>query len=150
MAKTDGYQGISFELAKALLAQAEKAAATNKGPLVRDAMAILSEMTRTPSGYQQEAIKLRRDKLGSRRSRLLRRGDRRGRRPLAEKKWDEAVRAYELALKFADKLSGRKKKQLEPRIKAVRETIAQIKLLLARQLFRDNKLPECLEALKAV
>ena len=68
----------------------------------------------------------------------------------AEKKWDDAVREYEAALQFAGKLPGPALEKIKNRVKAVREAIAQIKFLLAHELFIKGKLPECLEALQAV
>ena len=107
-------------------------------------------MTRTVSGYQQEAIKLRRDKLGSTTVGSFDEAIVEADAAAAERKWDDAVRGYETALQFAAKLSPQAQAKIKDRVKAVREQIAQIKLLLARQLFRENKLPECLEALKLV
>ena len=143
--------GDRLELAKSLLAAADKAAAPTKAKLAGNAMAILTEMTRTPSGYQQEAIRLRRDRLGGSGEpgtfdEAIVEGDANA----AEKKWDDAVREYEAALQFAGKLPGPALEKIKNRIKAVREAIAQIKFLLAHELFNKGKLPECLEALQAV
>ena len=61
----------------------------------------------TPSGYQQEAIRLRRDRLGgSSEAGTFDEAIVEGDADAAEKKWDDAIREYEAALEFAGKLPG--------------------------------------------
>jgi tetratricopeptide (TPR) repeat protein len=58
--KTNGYQGISLELAKALGGRAETAKPDDARKLKREAMAILAQMVDVPSEFQQDALVLRR------------------------------------------------------------------------------------------
>ena len=104
-------------------------------------MAILGEMTRTPSGYQQEAIRLRRDKMGRSGEpgsfdEAIVEGD----ALAAEKKWDDAVREYEAALEFDGKLPGRRKRKSRPREGRPRGDRPD-QVLLARELFSRASFP---------
>ena len=50
---SEGYQGISLALAKALLEQADKTTGNDKNKLQAEATKILNEMTRTTSSFQR-------------------------------------------------------------------------------------------------
>ena len=56
--KLDGYQDISFELAKAYLEKAEKAPSDKQDKLKREAVTLLTDMAKVPSDYQADAILL--------------------------------------------------------------------------------------------
>ncbi len=58
--KTNGYQGIALELARALGAKAESAKGEDARKLKREALSMLAKMVDVPSEFQQDALVLRR------------------------------------------------------------------------------------------
>lgn len=58
--KTNGYQGIALELAKAIGAKIESAKGEDARKLKREAQVLLAKMSDIPSEFQQDAIVLRR------------------------------------------------------------------------------------------
>ena len=56
--QTEGYQGISVEVAKALMAKAARASTTEKTKLSGEAMRILNDVVKIRSAYRPEAIRL--------------------------------------------------------------------------------------------
>ena len=104
--RRDGYQAISFDLAKVLLrlAGGEKTSATDKKRYTTAATHVLSDMVKIPSQYQAEAIKLRRQLLGGSDAdegldEVIERAD----EAAQAKKWSEAVELYQKALEAAAK-----------------------------------------------
>ncbi len=144
--QTDGYQGVALELAKALYAQSKKGTGPEKAKRASDARQILIEMSKVHSQYQQEAILLKREILKAEgRSDLevatfdeaVALGD----AALGVKQWQQARDAFRQALEIA----GRTRLKDAARIAAVREAAADAALMLARELFEQGKLNECIE-----
>ena len=61
--QTDGYQGIALDVAKALLARAEKATGPEKTKLTAEALQIVTDGSKVRSEHQQELFALRRELL---------------------------------------------------------------------------------------
>jgi hypothetical protein len=106
--RTAGYQGIALELAKVQIAQAERAAGEERHKLFALALRALSEITRVPSEYQQEAFILRRkyqEEVKGSTSEIvsLDEGLSVGNEAARAGQWDEAVSAYERAAELASK-----------------------------------------------
>ena len=59
--QTEGYQGVSLEVAKALLSNAARAATREKMKLNAEAIRMLNDMVKVASRHQQEAIRLLHD-----------------------------------------------------------------------------------------
>ena len=109
MGRTDGYQAISLDLVKVLLAGMEKIKdPAGKGKLKTEALKLLTDVSHIPGPYQQEAISM---------LKILRVGSSssgepttyfewvdRGSGAAGESKWDEAIHSYEKALDMVKKL----------------------------------------------
>jgi hypothetical protein len=142
---TDGYQGVALELAKAILARGEKGTAPEKSKAAAEALKILADMAQVRSRHQQEAILLRRELLAAAGKsdaevagldEAVALAD----AAAAEGRWAEARELYRRALE----LGAAKSKDAE-RLPAVREALSAVELMLARQLFDEGKLSECIE-----
>ncbi|MCY2995365.1 MAG: hypothetical protein NTY19_47000 [Planctomycetota bacterium] len=136
---TGGYQGITLEVAKAKLAASEKAAGAEKAKLKQDATALLRDMRKVPSMYQQEAVQMMLQLGGGEASSfddalVL------GNEAAEAKRWSEAIDNYRKALAFSQKT---KIKETE-KVGQTREALAQCMLVVARQNFSKNQLEECL------
>ena len=149
--QTDGYQGVAFELAKAKLAAAEKAAGLEKTKRTSEALQILVEMAKTRSQYQGEAILLRREVLkAAGRSDLdihtFEEAVALADAAMAASQWDRARDAYVNALDIA-----REQKRNDPAaVKAVQEALARARYNIACDLFRKGKLNECIDSVNLV
>jgi hypothetical protein len=112
MEKRDGYQAISFDMAKVYLRVAEKpsTSAAEKKRCTSSALRILNEMAKVPSQYQDDAIKLRRQLRGgeeaadSAEELILDANE-----AAAAKKWNEAIELYKKVLVLLEKAKDTKK-----------------------------------------
>ena len=100
---TDGYQGVRLELAKALLRLGEKKKNAEK---TKRGLDCLAELIKTPSPYQQEAMRLYKSTSGkgadletSKYEDAIAIGNASASNGL----WDEAIKAYQKAVEFARK-----------------------------------------------
>jgi tetratricopeptide (TPR) repeat protein len=106
--RTAGYQGIALELARAHIAQAEKAAGDERHRLFTLALRSLSEITKVQSDYQQEAFVLRRkyqEQVKGSTSEIvsLDEGLSVGNAAARTGQWEEAAAAYAQAAEFASR-----------------------------------------------
>ncbi len=148
---TDGYQGISLELARSLAKRAATASTTEKTKLNGEAMRILNDMVAVRSPYQSVARRLLHDlKMASSQAKA-------GAGKVAASTFDEAVGMgddcasvsdwnkalewYDLALKLAAKTSPRDPSRMDK----VQEDINNAQLEIARELYIKGKFNECVE-----
>jgi len=143
--KTDGYQGITLEAARALQTQAGGLAGAEKNKRLTEALQLASEAAKNRSAFQHEAILLRRELLAA----LGRNADDTATLDevlsLADAaalsgRWAEACNAYQKALHLAEQTKG----VGEARLEAIQEALANAKLMLVRGLFNQGKFRECL------
>jgi len=146
--KRDGYQAISFDLAKVCLrlAGGEKTSAADKKRYTTAATHVLSDMVKIPSQYQAEAIKLRRQLLGGSDAdegldEVIERAD----EAAQGKKWSEAVELYQKALEAAAK-SKDAAKRTPPLYNAVAGCYCNIGL----EDFRKGDLPAAAKAFNLI
>ncbi len=139
--RTEGYQAVCFDLAKHYLAVAGKVAAKDKAKVAGLGLAILADMIKVASPYQQDAIKLLR-KL---------RGDKGGGGNFDEqvaladeaagrKDWPAAIELYKKAIdtfKTASVIQARQKE-----IAAANDAIAGCQYNIGLEQFRNGKLAE--------
>ncbi len=148
--QTDGYQEISLQLVKTLLAEAEKASGAEKSKLSGDAKSILAEMIRVPSGVQPDAIQLRQKLLGDSGAaggtfdEEVTLGD----LSLNDKKYDDAITHYKHAMELYDKMPETTQRKNEKQAKAVVGVLAQTYYAIAHEQFSKGKLTDCLNTLK--
>ena len=144
--QTDGYQAIALELAKATFALADNATGPQRAGRISETMRLLTEMSKVRSPYQHEALLLRREVLKAA-----------GRSDLdvatfdeavaladaaaAAAQWEQARDIYRKALEIAEKT----KRDDPAGIAAVREALAGIQFMIARDLFFKGKYNECLD-----
>ncbi len=145
--QTEGYQAVALEAAKAIFQNAQKATGAEKARGLSEALRILTEMSKTHSPYQQEAILLRRDLLVASGKTDLDIGSFEEAVALGDAaadaaQWERAKKLYAKALDIARE----KKLKDAPRIAAVGEALAGAELMLARKLFNQGKLDACIEA----
>jgi hypothetical protein len=143
---TDGYQAIALEVAKTLLAQAEKATGPAKGKRTSEALQILIEMAKIPGPYQQEAMRMRLEILKSTGRGELEAGTfddavAMGNIAASASQWDKAQESYQQALDIAVK----SKLKDASRLDAVHEELTGVRYMIARELFDKGKLNECIE-----
>ncbi len=151
MRQTDGYQGIAFETAKALRAQAEKATGSERSKTLAEVTKILAEMARTRSSYQQQAILLRRDIFKSAGKSDLDVNTFEEAVAIADaamtaSQWEQARDAYDKALELAAKQNRKNVAEVE----AVREARGRALFAIARGLFDKGKLTECIEQVSGI
>ena len=143
--QTDGYQGIALDLAKAMLASAGKATGPEKAKLTGEALQIVTECAKVRSQYQRELVLTRRDilKISGRDleatsfDEAVTLGD----AAAANSDWRKALEAYEKAMEIAEKT----KLKNPGGIAAVREAMGRVRFMIARDLFGQGKLSECIE-----
>jgi tetratricopeptide (TPR) repeat protein len=151
--QTDGYQGVSLEVAKALAAKAAKAAPSERTRLAGEAIRTLNEVVKVRSPYQPEAVRLLHDlKLaasdqksdsGKVEANSFDEAVGMGDVCATRGQWSKAVEWYALAMKLVAKLPP---KDRDPtRIDAVREAGNGAQFMVARDLFNKGKLNECIE-----
>ena len=145
--QTEGYQGVALEVAKDIFQNAQKATGAEKAKGLSEALRILTEMSKTRSPYQQEAILLRRDLLlASGKSDLdigsFEEAVALGDAAADAAQWERAKKLYTQALDIAQQTKFKD----PPRIAAVGEALAGTELMLARELFNQGKLEACIEA----
>ena len=140
---TDGYQGIALETAKARFALAREETESEKTKRLGELLKFVADMTRVRSPYQSELVLLRLEILkacGREKSEAttydeaLALAD----AAAAGQQWDEALAKYNAALQLADK-------QDESRTDSVRQAIAKVQYMLARDLYGKGKVDECLK-----
>lgn len=147
--RTDGYQGIALALAKTLLAKADESLLDERTKLNSKALTLLSEIVAVRSPYQQEAIRLR-----TKHSKALAAvppktfDEALGVADLAAQAgaWQEAAASYAQALSLAEKTNL---KDTE-RIHKAQESLANARLMAARQAFSEGKLDEAIAAAREV
>lgn len=151
--RTDGYQGLSIDLAKTLLAEAEKASDADKRKWMQAAVAILKEMRNIRSQYQSEAILVLRKAQGqdvkdvdpsqiTSLDEAIAVAD----AALQDRKYASAKGAYTKALELAEKQTRK-----DPaRIQAIYDHLAIAYLGEAEDLVNQNKLAEALQAAQTV
>jgi tetratricopeptide (TPR) repeat protein len=151
--QTDGYQGVSLELAKVLATRAVKAAPSERTRLLGEAIRILNDVVKVRGQYQPEAVRLLHDyKLaasdqksdsGKVEANSFDEAVGMGDVCTTRGQWSKAVEWYALALKLVAKLPP---KDRDPaRLDAVREASNGAQFMLARDLFNKGKLDECIE-----
>lgn len=144
-----GYQAVALEVAKTLLADAEKAAGENKAKLVSDAMTLLGEIARVPGPYQQEAFQIRK-KFGKAvvtdvsTAKNFEDAVNLGQAAAEAGQWKDAAAGFARALQMSDGVKD------AARVADVRNALAQSRLKIALQLAQENKLQESLKALGEV
>lgn len=145
LGNTDGYQGISLDLAKTYLKTAEAAATpSEKDRWMRMARELLGGVARARSMYQKEAIVLRMsvtkgdvsdvakvDKFAE----AVALAD----SAAASKQWDEALKGYQRAMELS---SQEKDKAV---VAKVGEQLHAVRLMQAYSLFGDGKLEDALK-----
>ncbi|MEN6458317.1 MAG: hypothetical protein ABFC63_05255 [Thermoguttaceae bacterium] len=146
LSKTDGYQGVALELAKALHVRSKVASGSEKSKRTSEAIQTLIEMSKVRSQHQQEAILLKREilKAAGKSDIEITTFDEAvalGDAALGAEQWESARDAFQQALAIA----GRTKLKNAARLDAVREAEAGASLMIARGLFEQNKLGECIE-----
>ncbi len=142
--QTEGFQRISLDLAKALLAQADKAASAEKTRLLSEVKKIVDEMVNVSSPYQDEAIALRRKLRGGSDSAPSGFEDAcdRGDDALKAKQWEDAVKFYKKALEYATR-----PKQDQVKISKVNDMIGWTYFSWGIEQFNAGNFPECLDKL---
>ena len=140
---TDGYQGIALETAKVRFVLAREETESEKTKRLGELLKFVADMTRVRSPYQSELVLLRLEILkacGREKSEAttydeaLALAD----AAAAGQQWDEALAKYNAALQLADK-------QDESRTDSVRQAIAKVQYMLARDLYGKGKVDECLK-----
>ncbi|MEN6449615.1 MAG: hypothetical protein ABFC96_03905, partial [Thermoguttaceae bacterium] len=144
--KTDGYQGVWLEVAKAQYGLARKAKGSEKGRRTSEALQALIEVSKVRSQYQQEAILLKREILkasgksefdASTFDEAVALAD----AALSAKQWERARDTYAQALELA----GRNKMKDKARLDAVREAAAGCQFMLARDMFTQGQYEKSIE-----
>ena len=143
--ETDGYQGIAVDLAKAKLGLAAKATGQEKAKLTAEVLQLVTECSKVRSQYQPEVVLMRRDILkGAGRDLESNTFDEAvawGNAAVETSDWTKALEAYEKAIGIAEKT-----KLKDPAgIAAVRDAMDRVRLMIARDLFNQGKLNECVE-----
>jgi tetratricopeptide (TPR) repeat protein len=144
--QTEGYQGVSLEVAKAKLALAGQAGGTEKKRLTSDALALLNDMRKIPSPYQREAFELRKKCLGERPTGTAADAQTFDEAlALAEAafeggQWDEAASAYNRAVELSRGVRD------AGRVAKATNGLANAKYNIAYQMFKANKWKESLAA----
>jgi len=149
--QTEGYQGIALEVAKTLFDKSRKASGPEKARAQADALRILTDMSKIHSPHQQDAMLLRRELLAASGKTELEIGSfeeavAMADAAVAESQWERARNLYEKALALAEET----KVADEPRVAAVAEALAGAEFMLARELFNEGKLRECIEAVSSI
>lgn len=143
---TEGYQGVALEVAKARLAQAARASGAEKTRLTKEALTLLGDMRRVASPYQQEALALWREHTKTlpqgtaAEAKTFEQAIGLGDAAMAAGQWDAAVSAYSRAWQLSSASRD------AARIAAAKEKLANAKYAAAAELYRANKLEECLRA----
>jgi tetratricopeptide (TPR) repeat protein len=151
MKRTEGYQGVCLEVAKAELALAETANGPEKARRILDARHLLAEMAKVRSPYQHEALLLRRDLLKAAGNSNLEvttfdEAVALGSAAAADGQWEQARAAYNKALELA----ARSRREDPAAVAEVREELTAIQTEMARDLFRKGKFDECLEMARGI
>jgi tetratricopeptide (TPR) repeat protein len=140
---TATYQGIALEGAKAQLAYANGARASQKAKLLKDAIAALNEISQVDSPYRLEAIRLTREHLSS--APDLGQSGFEGQVLLGDValqggQWLEAVQAYSAALQASDEKTD------PQQVGAIRLRLNQARLRVAVGFYEKGKLEESIRA----
>jgi len=145
---TPVYQGVALELAKARIAAAEKANATEKKKLLREAIVGLAAIGKVESEYRQEALLLRRelaDKIGTGEAKLtyeesLALAD----QAASEKSWEEATEMYNKAVEIAKEAKDDKK------VAAANLKLGEVRHATAVEAYTSGKLDQALTLAGAI
>lgn len=148
---TEGFQGVSLEVAKAIYEKAQKATGPKKAKGISQSLRILTDMIKVRSPYQQDAMLMRRELLLASGKTDLEIGSfeeavAMADATVAESQWEQARKLYEKALVMAKETKNKD----EPRVAAVEEALAGTKFMLARVLYNKGKLKECIEAVSRI
>ena len=144
--ETEGYQAIALETARSILSLAEGATGAERSRRILDARRILADMSKVRSPYQREAILLRREVLGKTGGADLdvktfddavALGD----VAAADGQWEQAQTAYEKAIEIAE----RTKRADADTLGNIREALAGVRCMIARDLFLAGKYNECID-----
>ena len=141
--KTDGYQAVSLEVAKALLAKAARTTGSERTKSSEEATRILNDVIKVRSPYQAEAVRLKRSDHEKVEANSFDEAAGMGDVCAAGAQWNKAIEWYGLALKLVAKVPPKNRDQT--RIDAAHEAINGAQLMLARDLFNNGKLNECIE-----
>lgn len=144
--RTDGYQGIALETAKAWVNMAETSESAKKAEYMARAMQIVTENAKVRSQYQPDFFALRRDMYKS----VGRNFEANtfddaviaGNAAAESAEWPKALEYYTKALEIAEKT---KLKNFDV-IDAVRENADRVRYRMACELFDAGKFSECIEA----
>jgi hypothetical protein len=154
--RTDGYQGVALEMAKALIAAAENANATEKTRRLFEAKRILKDMAGVSGPHHQEAVQLRRQLSNAAAGQAssgavveavnyedaVAQGD----AFLDDNQLEQARDAYRKAIELA----GKKGRPDEMKIHAAVEGLCKSQLRLAVGLYKKKNYDECLALLAEV
>jgi tetratricopeptide (TPR) repeat protein len=145
--RTEGYQAIALEVAKARLDLAAKATGAAKNKLTAEAVALLNDMVNVPSPYQQEAWTLRKqyskvDTSNIKDAKTAEEAAAIAQAAASVGQWPEAVAAFTRAIELASTATTKDPK----RIAELRQSLSNAKVMMAGKLYSENKMEECLEA----
>lgn len=146
--RTEGFQGIALEVAKAKLKAAEQATPAEKNKLTAEAAAILNDMMDVPSQYRQEAFALRRkyskvDMAGIDSAKTFEEAAAIATAAAQAGQWPEAVKGFARALEMAKAASPKDPKRLAE----IQDALTNAKLMEAVKLFEENKMEESLTSI---
>ena len=143
--QTDGYQGITLDVAKALIAQSKTATGPEKAKLTAEALKIVTDASKVRSDHQQELFALRRDLLkvagGNLEINTFDDAVAAGDAAAASSEWEKALADYQKGLEIAE----RTKLKNAGGIAAVREAMGRVQYMMACDLYNQGKLRECFD-----
>jgi len=146
--RTEGYQGIALDVAKAKLKAAVQETPAEKNKLTSEATAILNDMMDVPSPYRQEAFELRRkhskvETAGIDSAKTFEEAAAIATAAAQADQWPEAVRGFARALEMAKTAKTKDSK----RITELQDSLTNAKVMEAVKLFQGNKMEECLASI---
>jgi len=146
--RTEGYQGIALDVAKAKLDAAGQASGAEKSKLTAEATAILNDMMNVPSPYRQEAFELRKkfskvDTASIDTAKTFEEAAAIAQAAAQAEQWPEAVKGFARALEMAKTAKTKDPKRLAE----LQDSLTKAKLMEAFKLYQDNKMEESLASI---
>lgn len=142
--QTEGYQGVTLEVAKANLSLAEKATGAEKTKFVNEAARLLNDMRTVHSPYQAEALALRRTIVKTETDLTkvtnFEEAAAMGDEAAQSDQLANALAAYNRALEMASRAKDTK------RVDQVRESQQRVRLVMAQEQYGQGKFGEAFAA----